>query len=147
MTIVLDANVLYQALKSSAGASNFIFQLVRERKIRLAISIPVFTEYEDVLNRKNSLRDFNLKKEDIEVILRFIAFVGIPFHIFYTFRPNLRDEGDNLFVELAITSNADYIITRNIKDFIQTELKFEDLKIITPSDFVKLWRKKYEGKS
>jgi hypothetical protein len=40
------------------------------------------------------------------------------------------------------------LITSNIKDFTKNnELKFKDLKIITPTGFVKLWREKYEGKT
>jgi putative PIN family toxin of toxin-antitoxin system len=148
MTVVVDTNVLYQALKSNLGASYFILQLVRQRKLRLAISVPVFIEYEDVLNRKKSLQDFKLSKVDIEIILRFLAYIGIPYNIFYVFRPNLRDEGDNIFIELALASNAKFLITRNVDDFLKrNELKFNDLKIITPSEFVKIWRGKYENKS
>lgn len=148
MTVVVDTNVIYQALKSNLGASYFILQLIRERKLRLALSIPVFMEYEDVLNRKDSLKDFKLSKDDIQTILRFIAYIGIPYNIFYVFRPNLSDEGDNIFVELALASNANYLITRNIRDFTRrNELKFCYLKIITPSDFTKLWREKNENKT
>ena len=111
----------------------------------MALSVPVFTEYQDVLSRKKSLKEFGLNLEDIQAVIEFIAYIGIPYSNFFAFRPNLRDENDNIFVELALTCNADYIVTNNIKDFVSgAELKFNDLKIIIPSDFVKLWRKKYE---
>ena len=59
--------------------------------------------------------------------------------------PNLQDEDDNIFVELALNGNADWVITQNISDFKNNaELKFYDLKIDTSSNFLKYWRKKNE---
>ena len=145
MIITLDTNVLYQALRNKNGASHYILNLIQDRKVRLAISVPVFTEYRDVLLRKKSLEDLGLNKKDIQAVLEFIAYIGIPFTIFYSFRPNLKDEADNLFVELAITSNSKYLITSNTKDYLKgNDLSFEDLSVITPSDFVRTWRNEYE---
>ncbi|EKR89665.1 putative toxin-antitoxin system, toxin component, PIN family [Leptospira santarosai str. CBC379] len=78
----------------------------------------------------------------------FIAYVGYPQTIYFAFRPNLRDEDDNHFVELAIASNADFLITSNMKDFLnENELEFQDLRVITPSNFMNYWRENYENKS
>lgn len=141
MLITLDTNILYQTLYSNAGASHFIIQKIRTRELQIALSVSVFTEYEDVLSRNKSLMNFNLKKTDIEKFLRFIAYVGKVYEIFFLFRPNLRDESDNKFVELAVTSQSDYLITSNTKDFQNSDLIFDNLKIITPGEFVKIWRK------
>ena len=127
---------------STTGASYFILQQVRNRKIQIAISVPVFLEYKDVLSRDSSLQNFGLQKIDVEKFLRFIAYICKPFEIYFLLRPNLKDEKDNKVVELAITSQSDYLITSNIKDFKNAELKFDQLKIITPSEFVKMWRDK-----
>ena len=132
MLVTLDTNIIYQALKSASGASFFILQQVRERKIQIALSVSLFEEYEDVLKREKSLKNFGLDIEDIDKFLRFIAYVGKPYTIYYLFRPNLKDEKDNMVVELAVTSQSDYIVTSNIKDFKNAELKFDHLKIVTP---------------
>ena len=103
------------------------------------------TEYEDVLNRPENLKQFGLSKKDIDEFLIFIAYIGLPFHIYYNFRPNLKDENDNIFIELGLASNCDYIVTKNIKDFsTNNQLKFKDLKIITPAEFAKKWREENE---
>ncbi len=140
MLVTLDTNILYQALKSKTGASYFILQQVRNREIQIALSVPVFYEYQDVLTRNKSLKDFELQLEDIDKFLRFIAYTGKTFEIYFLFRPNLKDEKDNMVVELALTSQSDYIITSNTRDFKNAQLKFDQLKIITPSEFVKRWR-------
>ena len=142
MLVTLDTNIIYQALKSTNGASYFILQQVRERKIQIALSVPLFEEYQDVLKRKKSRDDFGLDVEDIDKFLRFIAYVGKPFKTYFLFRPNLKDEKDNMLVELAVTSQSDYLLTSNIKDFKNAELKFDQLKIVTPSEFAKIWRSK-----
>ena len=144
MVVTIDTNVIYQALRSNSGASNYILKLVRNEQISLAISIPVFEEYQDVLNRKNSLKDLKLAKSEIDIVLQFIALIGVSFNIYFLLRPNLKDENDNIFVELAFCSNSEYLITNNIKDYINSDLKFDTFKVITPSQFMKIWRKLYE---
>jgi putative PIN family toxin of toxin-antitoxin system len=142
MLVTLDTSVIYQALKSATGASFYILQQVRARKLQIALSVPLFEEYEDVLKREKSLLDFELDIEDIDRFLRFIAYVGKPFNTYFLFRPNLKDEKDNMVVELTVTSQSDYLVTSNVKDFKNTELKFDQFKVVTPGEFAQIWRSK-----
>lgn len=145
MIITLDTNVLVNALSSNRMASFFILKLIYDEKVKLALSPPVFYEYEDVLNREKILNKLNLNKTDITKVLGLLAEISEKHAIYYLFRPNLRDEKDNIFVELAIKSQSDYLITNNIRDFqLNNNLKFDSFKIITPSEFVRSWRSKYE---
>lgn len=142
MLVILDTNVIFQALYSQEGASHFILGLIRRQKIKMALSMKVFTEYEAVLKRKKTLKLIELVEEDVEKVLTFLAFMGRPFDTYFLFRPNLKDEDDNIFVELALASNARFLITNNTKDFKRnTQLKFMDFEVVTPAEFVKMWRK------
>lgn len=142
----MDTNVLYQALRSKSGASNFLLRLIREKKVNIAISIPVFKEYEDVLKRNESLDDLDLTIDDVNSVLEFLAFVGKPFDTYFLWRPNLKDENDNIFVELAVASNSQFLITSNVRDFTKNnELRFDDFQIVMPSEFIKYWRENYEN--
>ena len=141
MKIVVDTSVLYQAMYSSSGASHAILQLIRTGDLRLALSIPVFEEYCDVLLREHSLKQFGLRKEEIHKVLDFIAFIGIKTDIRFLLRPNLQDENDNIFMELAFASDSRFLITKNVRDFINnSELKFDGIKVVTPAEFMKKWR-------
>jgi len=142
MLVTLDTNVLYQALHSTKGASFYILQKVRERQIQIALSVSLFNEYEDVLKRNDSLKSFGLEIADIDKFLRFIAYVGKTFETYYLFRPNLKDEKDNMLVELAVTSQSDFLVTSNIKNFRNAELKFDQLNVVAPGEFAKFWRSK-----
>lgn len=141
MIVTLDTNVLYQALYSKEGASYYILQIIRAGLLQFAISVPVFHEYEDVLSRKQSLDQFKLDVTDIRRFLGYIAYSAKIVDPHFLFRPNLRDEADNMFIELAIASQSEYLITNNIKDFKNAELRFDHLKFVTPGDFARIWRK------
>lgn len=147
MILTLDTNIIVQSLSGNRGASYYILDLFYNKKVDIAISLPVFYEYEDVLNRPNILEKILLEKEDIQNVLRFILLRAKKQDIFFLFRPNLKDEKDNIFIELSLKSNSDYLITNNIRDFkYNNNLKFPSIKIITPSDFVKEWKNNYENK-
>jgi predicted nucleic acid-binding protein len=57
--------------------------------------------------------------------------------VYFTWRPNLRDEADNHLVELAVAGGADAIVTRNLRDLGRMELRFPQLKVLAPEDFLK----------
>ena len=137
--------MVYQALRTNSGASHKILNMVRNSQLELSISIPVFNEYADVLNRKKTLEDLHLTKKDIQYFLDFVCLVGFPFDISFLLRPNLKDESDNMFVELAFASNSRFLITSNISDFSkETNLLFDSFQIVTPAQFLTIWRKYHE---
>ncbi len=140
MLLVLDTNVLFMALYSSKGASFKILQLIRNGELQLALSIPIFSEYQDVLLRQTSLDILKLERVDVEALLDGLAHLAFPFHIHFLMRPNLRDESDNMFVDLAFASTCDCIVTSNVRDFTKdNELKFDGFRILTPKQFVNEW--------
>jgi len=144
MKVVVDTSVLYQAMYSASGASHAILQLIRNGDLTLSLSIPVFEEYCDVLLREKSLKQFALEKEEIQKVLDFIALVSVKTDIRFLLRPNLRDENDNIFMELAFASESKFIITENIRDFTyNSQLKLDDIQIVTPAEFMKKRRKYY----
>ena len=137
--------MLFQALYSSSGASHQILKLLRNGEIEFVISVPVYEEYRDVLLRKESLKQFELSKEDVLKVLDFLVLAGVRIDIHYLMRPNLRDESDNMFVDLAFASGSRYIITKNIRDFkVDNELEIGNFEVIAPSEFLKRWRE-YHG--
>ena len=120
-------------------------RLIRNGELKMAISVPVFHEYREVMSREEKKEWLDLDQEEIDVILEFIVTVAKPTDVTYRWRPNLRDEADNMFVELARASASRYLVTQNIRDFLQdADLKNDDLDIVTPADFISHWRQ-YHG--
>ena len=144
MKVTLDTNIIYQALHSSVGTSHAILQLISAGEVQLSLSVPVFEEYRDVLYRPKTIKETGLSREDMEKVLDFIALVGVATPIDYLWRPNLKDESDNMFVELALASGSEYLITRNVRHYtIDNELILDSFGIIIPSDFLQEWRARH----
>jgi predicted nucleic acid-binding protein len=57
--------------------------------------------------------------------------------VYYLWRPNLRDEGDNHVLELAVAGGASAIVTNNVPDFRSSDLRFPDVRVLAPKDFLK----------
>ncbi len=57
--------------------------------------------------------------------------------LIYLWRPNLKDESDNFLIELAIASNAHYLVTNNVKNLTGAGLTFKNLVIVKPEQLLK----------
>jgi hypothetical protein len=53
--------------------------------------------------------------------------------VYYRWRPNLRDEGDNHVLELAVAAGDAPIVTFNRRDFRVGELRFPSIVVQTPT--------------
>lgn len=128
--IVIDTNVLVAALKSKRGASHKCLTLLPEGKYTVAISIPLILEYEEVLKRFFP----QLGEKAIEQFVDYFCYIGQPTQIFYLWRPYLNDPDDEMILELAVASHAQFIVTYNQKDF----KKASDFNIqaITPKELL-----------
>jgi hypothetical protein len=56
---------------------------------------------------------------------------------------NLPDEGVSRLVELAVAWMAAALVTQNVRDLRQGELRFPQLSIETPAEFMTRWRKQH----
>lgn len=100
----------------------------------------LYTEYSDVFGRDKPFKNAPLNKEERHEL--FDDFISLCdwVSVYYLWRPNLPDEGDNHLLELATAGHAAHIITGNTKDFQNNELLFPDIDIVTPREFLDKWR-------
>ena len=123
--VVLDTNILVAALWSRNGAS---FQLLRRAiagELEFAISVALVLEYESVLHRE-SLREMSwATREELNIVLNALCAAARKINPIRTrVRPILKDPDDEMVLECAIQSGADYIVTMNRKDFRPAEALF-----------------------
>ena len=140
MRVVLDTNILVGALLRDGGASREILRLCFEQNITPLVGTALFTEMEDVLSRKDLFQKCRIDATERDELFRAFLSCTEWTPIYYSWRPNLRDEADNHIVDLAIAGNASYIITQNERDFQKMNLLFPDLEIINAAEFLKMWR-------
>ena len=134
LNITIDTNVIIGALKSKKGACYKLLMLLTENLFAPNISVPLFIEYESVAKREDLVG--NLTKEDIEAVLNYFLSKAKIQKIFYLWRPILKDQKDDLVLEVAVKSQSKYIITFNKKDFVGCE-KF-GIEILTPYEFLNI---------
>ena len=140
MRVVLDTNIIVGAMLSDGGASREILRLCLEQNITPLVGTALFTEMEDVLSRRDLFQKCKINATERDELFRAFLSCTEWTPIYYSWRPNLRDEADNHIVDLAIAGNASYIITQNERDFQKMNLLFPDLEIINAAEFLKMWR-------
>lgn len=143
---VFDCGVFLQGLISKSGPAVACLKLVEQEQIKLVISEDTLAEIKDVLFRPR-LRERNpdLTDEKIELLIEMLLEKGefiknVPRHFNYS-----RDPNDEPYINLAIESNAVFLVSRDndlldlmtgytgeCKDFRR---RFCGIRIINPIEF------------
>ena len=139
-TIVLDTNVFVNALLSThdGSRSRAVVRACIAGQHEPLFGIALFREYEDVLSRAALFSRSQASAAERAEVFGALLHRARWVEIYFTWRPNLFDEGDNHLIELAVAGGAEALVTRNIADFKRAELKFPDLAILTPEQFLKV---------
>ena len=136
MRIVIDTNVFIGACLGSGASNAVVTQCLAGNALPL-MGNALFSEYEDVLARSTLFAKSRLNAGERDELFDIFAATCEWTRVYYQWRPNLRDESDNHLIELAIAGNAQYIVTRNIRDLVSGQLAFPHLKIVTPEQYLK----------
>ena len=136
MDVVIDTSVFVSAMLSEGSASRRVLQSCFQGELQPVIGNALFAEYESLIGRDSVFGKTPLSFAQREEFLDNFLSVCRWVDVYYLWRPNLKDEGDNHLIELAVAGGAKAIITGNIKDFKDTELVFPDIAITTAHDFI-----------
>lgn len=136
-SIVVDTSVLISDLIGPRGPNREVIRRCLNGSYNPLISNALFQEYEDVSARDNIRALCPLAAAELRELLNAFYSVCQWVPIYYLWRPNLSDEGDNFLVELAIAGNAACIITNNVKHIKSAELTFPELHVLTPEELLR----------
>lgn len=132
--IILDTNVLVSALRSRSSWSRQMLSQVLRLELVAGVSVPLFIEYESVLQRAEQRAAFGLSISEVDTFLSGLASVLQPIDISFLWRPQLKDPADEMVLEAAVNGQCSHLITWNMRDFAQAAPKF-NLKLSTPAQF------------
>jgi len=104
--IVIDTNVFVAALRSGGGAAREVVRRALEGWYCPIFSNALWLEYEDLLGRQVWTEETT--DQERRQVLAGLAAAGRWIKIYYGWRPNLSDEGDNHFMELATVALAQH---------------------------------------
>jgi putative PIN family toxin of toxin-antitoxin system len=132
--IILDTNVLVAALQSRTGWSRKMLTQVLRAELVAGVSVPLFIEYEAVLQRAEQRAAFGLDTAEVDAFLAGLASVLKPIDISFLWRPQLKDPADEMVLEAAVNGQCTHLVTWNLRDFAQAAPRFK-LKLMTPSEY------------
>jgi putative PIN family toxin of toxin-antitoxin system len=135
--IVIDTSVIVSALLGASGASRELVRRCLQGEYQPLMGNSLFLEYESVILREEIIAKCSLTKVEMFTLLDALMSISQWIDIYYLWRPNLRDEADNHLIELAIAGNAQIIATKNVKDFLNSDLIFPNLSILKPEQIIK----------
>ena len=139
MRVIFDSNVV---LSSIGKKSKYrpVYDAFLNKQIDLMISNEVLLEYEEILmgyinqNVSENFSEMLLNSTNIE-----------KYEIYYKWALITEDYDDNKFVDLAIVSNADYIVTNDRHFNILKSIAFPKVNIINLDDFFHLIIEMFNG--
>jgi putative PIN family toxin of toxin-antitoxin system len=130
--IVIDTNVFISGLRSRRGAAYKLLTMLQDQRWQINISTAAVFEYEEVLKRERM--HLGLSLEEIDDLLNAVCKIANKRSIFYLWRPAAKDPDDDFLLDLAVESQADFIITFNKKDLREAG-KF-GIILLTPYEFL-----------
>lgn len=134
--VVMDTNVLVAGACRHAGSQAYKMLCgVLSGQIPLILTPAIAMEYEDVLVRPGILALTGLTHaESIDLVTDLIA-LSMKTQTRFAWRPNLRDEKDNKFVEAAMHAGA-IIVTYNDSDYRGGDLRRAGWAAMSPDEFL-----------
>jgi predicted nucleic acid-binding protein len=135
LRFVLDTGVLVSALRSRRGASAALLSALPLSDWQLALSVPLYLEYQDVLLRPGKVPP-SFTPADLSGLCRYLASIAHPPDIHFLWRSFLPDPKDDMLLELAMAAGARQIVTHNLRHFRGAE-SF-GVRALAPREFLRL---------
>ena len=130
--IVLDTNCLLQALPSNSPFHKIWTEVV-DGSICLCVNTDILEEYEEVLARKTTPE---IARNIVDAIANLSTTVFQNTYVHFELLP--ADSDDNKFVDCAVASDAEYIVTNDKHFNPLKEIPWPKVEIIKIAEFIKL---------
>ena len=129
--IVLDTNCLLQALPSKSPFHK-VWTEVLDGKISLCVNTDILEEYEEVLARKTTPE---IARNIVEAIANLTTTTMQNTYVHFELLP--ADSDDNKFVDCAVASDAEYIVTNDKHFNPLKKIPWPKVEIIKIAEFIK----------
>ena len=129
--IVIDTNNLISAL-GWEGKSKELFRQVIDKKHDLHISIKQIEELKEVMNYPKFSFTEEQKRKFLEILFEISNIVETKTSL----NVIKEDPDDDVLLECAVESNADYIVSGD--EHLKKLKEFRKIKIVSVSDFLKI---------
>ena len=129
--IVLDTNCLLQALPSKSPFHK-VWTEVLDGQISLCVNTDILEEYEEVLARKATPE---IARNIVDAIVNLTTTTMQNTYVHFELLP--ADSDDNKFVDCAVASDAEYIVTNDKHFNPLKKIPWPKIEIIKITEFIK----------
>ena len=134
--IVMDTNVLVAgACRREKSLAYRIVMGVLRREIPLILTAAIAWEYLDVLQRPRVLELTRLSHSQSADLVTELVALSRKVQTQFSWRPNLRDESDNKFVDAAVHASA-IVVTYNTRHVDSPDMPRYGWDLMRPREFV-----------
>lgn len=134
MILVLDTNCLIHILSQNAK-HRWLFDEILAGNIRLALTSEILHEYEEILNQ--FFESESIGGNVINLLL------NLPYtirkEIYFKWELIRNDHDDDKFVDCAVASNADYLITDDKHFSVLKSVDFPKVVCLRLEEFQEIW--------
>jgi uncharacterized protein len=129
LRVVVDTNVVISSFLKPNSRPSRILRLILQGDLEIIINEQILAEYSEVSSRPI----FQLDRNKVQIVLEYISTSAIRAPSLPV-RPSLPDPGDEPFLEAALSTKADFLITGNKKHYPARSC--EDVPVVTPAEFL-----------
>ncbi|MFC1452192.1 putative toxin-antitoxin system toxin component, PIN family [Verrucomicrobiota bacterium] len=133
--MVLDTNVLVSGLLTPFGTCGEIVRMLTSSEIVLCADARILLEYDDVLHRPK----FAIDPHKVDVVMEYIQ-NSSEVHATAPLERPLPDEDDHPFLEVALSSDAECLVTGNLKHF--PKRCRAGVRVLSPKQFLDDFRER-----
>ena len=130
MRIVLDTNVLVSGLHNPDGTPGRIIDLILGGRVQLLYDDRILGEYLDVLARPQ----LTIDPSQAQAVVGYLRLAGERVTALPLPKNTLSDPDDVPFAEIAISGEAEALVTGNTKHF--SGLKGRGVTVLSPAQFL-----------
>ncbi len=113
----MDTDAVVAAMRSPSGGSAALVRAARRQEVTLTATVPLAIEYEATCARAEHMTAAGFGVGELAVFLDALVALLDPADVWFLWRPQLRDPGDELVLEAAVNGRADAIVGFNRRDF------------------------------
>ena len=135
MKLVIDTNAIISSV-SSKSKYHWLIQWLRTGEYQLCVSSEIYLEYEEKLKEKYN----PIVAESFLNSLKELPNV-IHTEVFYNWNLISEDPDDNKFVDCAVASNVNFIVTNDRHFNVLKTIDFPPIRVIPLEDFEILFKK------
>jgi predicted nucleic acid-binding protein len=133
---VLDTDVVIAAMRSPTGGSAELLRKIRLGKASMLLTVALALEYEALCMTAEHRLAAGLSASEASIFVDRLISMAEPVEIYFRWRPQLRDPGDELVLEAAVNGRALTIVTFNEKHLREARTNF-DIEVLRPGEVLR----------